>query len=399
MRISNVETFHCDGGWRPFSFLKMSTDEGIVGWAEFTESARNRGLGVVIRHLSERILGDDPRAFGRLTAALSAATQLSSGGINQQAIAAIENACLDITARALGVPVYALFGGPMREHVPLYWSHCGNFRVRHADFFNRVLKTPPLESLDDIKRLGKEAIARGFGAIKTSPIVFEDGRARTINPGFNPVGLDFGLNLNHRTLVAIADQLAAFRDGLGSDAGLLMDVNFSFRPEGLRQIARAAEPSRLTWLEMDVRDPQALAGVRESTATPIASLETLLGRRAYRPYFDAYATDVAIVDVLWNGLWESVKIASMAETYEVNIAPHNGNGPLADLMSAHFCAAIPNLQMMEIEIDDVPWKDEFLDNPRVIQQGSLAIPSGPGWGSAIDEAAIAARPWRASGTS
>lgn len=394
MKISKLETFQADGGWRPFSFLKISTDEGLVGWAEYTESPRNQGISVVIRNMGNRLVGDDPRAFGRLSATLHAAAGTASGGINSQAIAAIENACLDISARAAGVPVYALFGGPIRTRVPLYWSHCGNFRVRHADFFTRVLKTAPIASLDDIKRLGEEAVARGFKSIKTSPILFEAGRARTVNPGFIPAGLDFGYNADPRVIAAITEQLAAFRDGLGPFAGLMMDLNFGFRPEGLRRIARAAESARLTWLEMDVRDPDALAGIRGSTATPIASLEATLGRRAYRPYFDVGAVDVAIVDVLWNGLWEAVKIASMAETYELNIAPHNANGPLADLMSAHLCAAVPNLQIMEIDVDDVPWKDDLLDTPRVIEDGTIVVPTGPGWGAAINEDALASRPWQ-----
>jgi galactonate dehydratase len=392
MKISGVEAFQADGGWRPFSFLKLTTDAGLVGWAEYTESARNRGLTVVIRNLVERIVGEDPRAFGRICATLSALTRLSTGGINQQAIAAIENACIDITAKALGVPVYALFGGPVRDRIPLYWSHCGNFRVRHAEYFQKVLGTAPIRTLDDLKRLGQEAIARGFRAIKSSPIVFEPGGPRMINPGFTP-GLDFAQIAEARIVDAIATQLTAFREGLGPHAGLLMDLNFSFRPEGLRRIARAVESSRLTWLEMDVLEPSALASIRSSTATPIGSLETVLGRRACRPYFEAQSVDVAIIDVLWNGLWESVKMAAMAESYELNIAPHNGNGPLADLMSAHLCAVAPNVHIMEMEVDDVPWKDALLDTARIIENGTLMVPSGPGWGAQINEEALAAHPW------
>ena len=396
MKISGVAAFKADGGWRPFSFLKITTDTGLAGWAEYTESARNRGLTAVIHNLAERVIGDDPRAFGRISATLAAQTRLSSGGINQQAIAAIENACLDITARALGVPVYALFGGPVRDRIGLYWSHCGNFRVRHAEFFEKVLGTAPLRTLDDITRLGKEASARGFKAIKSSPIVFERAGPRMINPGFTP-GLDFAHIADGAMVEAIATQLAAFREGLGPQAGLLMDLNFSFRPEALRRIARAVEPSHLTWLEMDVPEPAALATIRASTATPIGSLETLFGRRAYRHFLDSQAVDVAIVDVLWNGLWESVKIASLAESYEVNVAPHNGNGPLADLMSAHLCAVAPNVHIMEIEGDDVPWKDELLDTARVIEHGSLVVPTGPGWGAQINEQALAAHPWAPRG--
>jgi galactonate dehydratase len=393
VRISGVETFVADGGWRPFHFLKMTTDEGIVGWAEFTESQRNMGLSTVIHAMGRRIVGNDPRAWARLTATLYAGTRLSYGGINQQALAAIENCCLDIAAQAAGVPVHALFGGSFREQVPLYWSHCGNFRVRHRQFFGEVLGLPPLDSLDAVKALGQEVRSRGYRAAKTSPVIFGSDGPRTVNPGFIPVGMNHGWTADAATVGAIVDQLAAFREGLGDDAALMMDVNFSFRPEALRRIARAAEPFDLAWMEMDLHDPAALAAVRAATATPIASCETLFGRRAYRPYLEAQAADVAIVDVAWNGVAESVRIAALAEAHEVNVAPHSANGPLHDLMSAQFAAAVPNLHIMEIEVDDVPWKDDLLTIPRVIEAGEFRVPAGPGWGAAINEEALAAHPW------
>ena len=77
----------------------------------------------------------DPRPVGRLSESLLATTRLSWGGLAHQAVAAIENACLDIHGKALGVPVHALFGGPFRERVPVYWTHCGSYRVRHAAFY------------------------------------------------------------------------------------------------------------------------------------------------------------------------------------------------------------------------------------------------------------------------
>jgi L-alanine-DL-glutamate epimerase-like enolase superfamily enzyme len=86
-----------------------------------------------------------------------------------------------------------------------------------------------------------------------------------------------------------------------------------------------------------------------------------------------------------------VKIASMCEAFEVNCAPHNFYGNLSTMMSAHFCAAIPNFRIMEIDIDDVPWKDEVV-SPPVIESGHLVLPDGPGWGVEVNEAAIRAHP-------
>jgi L-alanine-DL-glutamate epimerase-like enolase superfamily enzyme len=102
--------------------------------------------------------------------------------------------------------------------------------------------------------------------------------------------------------------------------------------------------------------------------------------------------DVSIVDVPWNGIWQSMKIAALAESFEVNVAPHNFYGHLSTLMSAHFCAAIPNFRIMEIDIDDVPWKDELITVPPMIRDGFLVVPDGPGWGAELNEEAIAAHP-------
>src|ERR1043166_7231984 len=125
MLIRDVECLHCDAGWRNFSFLKVTTDDGVIGWSEYNESYGNRGLSAVIRGLVPRIVGKDARAVEAISAMLYAATRQVPGGMIQQAIGAIENALLDVKARALGIPVYEMLGGPIRVSIPLYWSHCG----------------------------------------------------------------------------------------------------------------------------------------------------------------------------------------------------------------------------------------------------------------------------------
>ena len=99
-------------------------------------------------------------------------------------------------------------------------------------------------------------------------------------------------------------------------------------------------------VEIDSFDPRALALIRRSIETPLASCENLFGRRQFKDFFENYAMDVGIIDVPWNGILESMKIAAMAEAYEVNCAPHNFYGHMSTLMSAHFCAAIPNFRIM-----------------------------------------------------
>lgn len=395
MRIAKIEDLHADGGWRVFSFLKVTTDDGLVGWSEYAEGFGVGGVTELIHRMAPLVVGMDPRQVGRIGASLRAITRLAAGGLNHQAVAAIENACLDIKARALGVPVHALFGGPYRERFPVYWSHCGSFRVRFAEMFEGW-GLPPLRTADDLRQHATEAAARGFRAVKTNPMYFDGpgGAGRMFESGFRMSPRVLERNIDGAFLAAVEETLAAFREGLGPRVGLMLDLNFSQRTEGFLRVARVAEPYRLEWLEIDNHDPTALATVRRATATPIASLESVHGLAAYRPYLEQQAVDVAVVDVPWNGLLESVRIATLAEAFEVNVAPHNFYSHLATLMSAQFCASVPNFRMMELEVDDVPWKDEFVSRAPVLEGGDLLLPDGPGWGAEVNEEAVRARPPR-----
>ena len=141
---------------------------------------------------------------------------------------------------------------------------------------------------------------------------------------------------------------------------ILVDLNFNYKTEGYVKMARAMEPFDLFWVEIDTRDPKALHYIRSRTTIPVASCECLFGRKDYRPFFEHQSMDVAIIDIPWNGLAETLKIATMADTYEVNVAPHNFYCHLATMMSAHVAAVVPNLRIMEIDPDYVPWQDDFV---------------------------------------
>jgi galactonate dehydratase len=388
MKIARVETLQADAGWRMFSFLKVSTDDGIIGWSEFNESFGSAGLSEVIRLLSPALIGRDPRLYEQVTQHLHVLTRQSRGGINQQAIAAIENALLDITGKAYGVPVYALFGGPLRERIPVYWSHFATYRVRSAG----LMGVPALSSYDDLARHAQEVKARGFRALKTNIIPLVDGKLTSYVPGFGRTAGWPELNWDNRLTRGVTEQLMAIREAVGSDMGIHLDINFNFKTEGFKRIADAVAPANLTWLEIDTHDAPALAEIKRRAPCPIASCETLHGRREFKPFFDHYATDVAIIDVIWNGLNESLKIAAMADVHEVNCAPHNFYGHLCSAISATFSAVAPNFRVMEIDIDSAPWRDEFYETVPVIEDGEFVLPKGPGWGINVNEKAVRARP-------
>lgn len=391
MRITKIEDLHCNAGWRDFSFLKISTDEGVVGWSEFMESYGSAGLAGVIRKLSEKLIGLDPRPVEKITAYLHGVTRQSVGGIAQQAIAAIENALVDLKAKALGIPVYEMLGGPVRDRLQLYWSHCGTWRISHAHRIKEWTGFDPIRSLSDVEAAGAEVARRGFKGLKTNIFRFDGPEPYVHMPGFNGPGWP-ELNITRDLVDGLVAQMTAFRNGAGPKVGLHLDLNFNFKTEGYIRLAQALEPFNLVWLEIDSYDPAALATIRRSARTPVASLESLHGRRQFKPFFDAQSVDVAIIDVAWNGILESMKIASMADAYEINVAPHNFNGHIGSLMSAHMCAAIPNFRVMEIDIEDVPWKDELVSPVPKIENGMFVLPTGPGWGVEVNEEVIRAHP-------
>src|SRR6266536_769815 len=95
--------------------------------------------------------------------------------------------------------------------------------------------------------------------------------------------------------------------------------------------------------------------------------------------------DVASVDVIWNGFHQAKKIAVLADTFEVNSAPHTYYRHPATVILAQWCAAIPNVRILEVDVDDVPWREELTTAVPEIRDGTLTIPSGPGWGTDVNE--------------
>jgi galactonate dehydratase len=390
-KIVALDTLHVDGGWVVLSYLKISTDDGLIGWSEFSG---HDTIPAVIESLSARLIGKDPRQLNEIDALLYTLQRPAPGGLVARAAGAILNACLDITAKSLGVPVHALLGGALRERVPVYWSHCGLFRVTHARLFETVIGKPAVRNVDDLRSCGAEVAAAGYKALKTNLLRFDGERPISYSPGIGRSNLRGHpeLNIDDRIIEALRTQLSALAEGAGKGVALIVDLNFNYKAEGFRRLARAVEEFDLVWLEMDMPDPKILAGIRNATRTPIGSLEMLLGRRNIRPFLDANAVDVAIVDPQWNGVLESVKMASLADIYDVNVAAHCSAGPLGALMSAHFCAVIPNFRIMEYEADQVPWAAQLLTEPNRIENGEFVVPTRAGWGADINEEVARARP-------
>jgi len=390
VKVSGIETLACDAGWRNYHFVKLTTSDGIVGWSEFSEDFGSPGIGAIIAKLSAKVVGQTVSDHERIYAELYAATRPAAGGVVAQAIAAIENALLDAKAKALGVPCYALLGGKLRDRIPLYWSHCATWRINHAAYYK-----PEIKDLDGVKRIGREVREKGFKAAKTNIFIYEDGKnPRGWRPGFgSPYYPE--LNIDATVLRNLHMHLEALRDGLGPDLGLLLDLNFNAKTEGYLKILRAIADIDMFWVEIDTFDWKAQRFIRDHSPHPISGLETLVDVREFIPFMNEQSVDVAIIDLPWNGWIQGKRVADMAEAYEINIAPHNYYSHLADIISAQFCGTLPNVKIMEIDIDDVSWKSELMTVQPKIEKGYFEVPTGPGWGTAINEEVLRSHPWPA----
>ncbi|GIT16377.1 MAG: hypothetical protein CM1200mP38_0340 [Dehalococcoidia bacterium] len=159
------------------------------------------------------------------------------------------------------------------------------------------------------------------------------------------------------------------------------------------RIAKVLEKFDLLWLEIDMYQPESIKQIKESTSTRICTGENLFYMREYLPYFQMHSADMFMIDVPWNGFSQSKKVGDLAEVYQHNVAPHNYYSHLSSFISASLCAVLPNVRIMEIDIDDVPWKDQLTKNQPKIENGFMEVPSIPGWGTDIDEEVARAHPW------
>jgi L-alanine-DL-glutamate epimerase-like enolase superfamily enzyme len=352
------------------------------------ETFGSPGLAHVVARFAETLAGEDVNAHERIHHKLAAAVRPSPHGMTAAAFGAIENALLDAKAKAFGVPVYELLGGRLRDTVPVYWSHCASWRIDHPTFYS-----PAITDLDGVRAAGDEARELGFSAVKTNMYLHDDSGVQRWTPG---PGSLFGpdRNVDSRLIASVRAHLEALRDGGGDDIEIMIDLNFNAHSEGFRRLVDALADLDLCWIELDLHNPKALGEIRRRSSAPISSGESLFGVRQFLPYLHEGAVDVAIVDVIRNGAWQSLKIAALADGHDVNVAPHNYYSHLATMISLHLAAAVPNLRIVETDVDRIPWDHELFDEVPTIVDGSIAVTDRPGWGIDPIESAIQARPPR-----
>jgi galactonate dehydratase len=348
---------------REYTFVEVSTDEGITGWGEVTaQSPRALPICAGLRHVSDLIEGDDPRLIEMIwNKIFRAYTYMGSRGLTTNMISAIDIALWDIRGKVLGLPISELFGGPVREGIPIY-CHPQNG-----------------SSVEDTAQHAKAIVATGQKAMKIDP--FQPKHEEEAN-GY----LSGKLSAEAENLGV--DRIAAIREAVGPDIEIMVDCHGRFDVPTAIRLGRALEPYNLFWFEepVPVESIHALRQVRENISMPISVGERLHTRWEFIPILENELADFVMPDVTWTGgITEIKKIATMAEAYYIPISPHDASGPINVLAGAHAMASVPNHYRVETHKAKLNAYDVFIDHPLDIRGDKIYLSDRPGLGIELDK--------------
>jgi galactonate dehydratase len=363
MKITDVKTLITFAGWRNFIFVKVFTDEGIVGLGEASLEWNELAVAGAIRNLSPLVIGRDPSRIEELWRSMYRDPYWRGGPVITTALSGIEQALWDIAGKRLGAPVYQLLGGKCRERLRAYANAWYKGAVTPEDFAERAVKT----------------VEKGYTALKWDPFGSAD------------------LTMNHEERKRAVEIVRAVREAVGEKIDLLIEVHGRLNPATAIDMSRQLEEFRPFWYEEPVPPDnlEALSKVAAATAIPIATGERLYTKYGFRELLSSQAADIIQPDLCHaGGILEVKKIAAMAEAWYVPIAPHNPNGPVGTAATVHLGACTPNFLILEYFCEDEEWLSEIVEEPLRFEKGEVIIPERPGLGIELKEAGIAKRPYQ-----
>lgn len=366
-------------GWggRYWILVKVTTDTGITGWGEcYASSVGPDAMKHVIRDVFERhMAGENPENIELMF------RRTYSAGFTQRpdltvmgAFSGLEIACWDILGKDQDRPVHALIGGRMNDHIRAYTYLYP--QPEHA--------LPAFWSSPDMAAESALAmVAQGYTAVK-----FDPAGPYTLRGGHMPAMHDISLS---------AAFCKAIRDAVGDNADLLFGTHGQFTTAGAIRLGQAIAPYSPLWYEEPIPPdtPTELAKVAAQVPIPIAVGERLTTKVEFAQALRHGASILQPALGRSGGIWETKKIAAIAETYNAQIAPHLYAGPIEWAANVQLAASIPNILMAETI--ETPFHSALIKNSITIENGYISVPTAPGLGIDVDEALARAHPYTGDG--
>lgn len=371
MRIAGIE--FCGVNVTPktnWCFLLVRTETGLTGIGECTLADQEALLAAEAGRLAARLIGEDALARNRIARLIPHAP---AGLVAHAVLSAFEQALWDLAGQAAGQPIHAMLGGALRASVPLY----ANIN-RGAD-----PRTP-----EGFASAACRAVAAGFRTVKLAP--------------FEPMVWEDAADPAQRAAYAQGlARIAAVREAVGPGVEVMVDAHWRFSPGGAAGLVRDVAPFGLFWLECPVSEAnhaaiRRLRGMANDRGMRLAGAETLSGLGAYRTIIEAGCYDVLMPDIKYAGGHEEIRrIAALAQSAGIEIAPHNPTGPICHAHSVHLCATLPNMLPLEVQFGETERFFNMVQGHDLrFGPGEAALPAAPGLGVTLDEDGARATPWR-----
>lgn len=380
MKITDVQCFPVQAPGRTLVPIVVETDEGIIGLGEAGLQRRWRAVVGAVQHIKPTLIGQDPTRIEYLWQRMFRGGFYPGDRLIGSTIAGIDIALWDIKGKALGVPVYQLLGGRVRDYVqcflaPTYRASLAIAAADPKDCF-RVMTTADLTP-EGTARLAREALSEGHRYFRIGP---------------DAEGDRFDARRSVRRLVA---QLHAVRDALGADIELMVDAHARLSPDEAAWFCKEVEPLGLFLVEDAIRSEH-IAGyrrLRQQTTVPLAAGEQWANKWEFRQPIEEELIDFVRIDIcVAGGLTEARKIAAMAETHLIKILPHNPLGPVCTAASLHLDLACDNAGPQEVVFPPATMLPDVFECAFTLDGTQLTVPDSPGIGVTFNREAAARYP-------
>ena len=376
LRITDLKTFLVDAGNdENYVYVKIFTNQGITGLGEGTLSGKGLTVATAIGELKRDLVGKDPTEIERHWQHIFRGPRYRGGPVLMSALSAVEIALWDILGKAVGLPIWRLLGGKARDKVRLYCHEGYIGRVSHRKKRKFASQEEELELWKQKQRDGWTCIKGGFLPVKNDAVDFR-------------VAIREGI-----------EHLAKVREAVGPDLDIIVELHGKATPSAAIEFCNRAEEFRPYWVEepaqLESEVVEESRQIRAQTRVPLGTGERLCTRYDFAPLCSERLVDVIMPDVVHvGGISEMRKIATLAETFRVDVSPHNPQSEVSTLASLHVCACTPNAIILEMGSGQDPfWQDLFFGGLFSYDRGYAPLPEKPGLGIDLDEKVAAKFPY------